>query len=252
MNVETSRCCFSALVNNCEIAFFYVAGKEKAVLNTTTNPPHRPGGGVLRWQRISTSRGGNSLPDHVKRVRTALETWQSPSHFEGRVAGLDEQIKSSELFRANELKFMRDDAWILARFAVLVRAESVRLGTEKEEAAGDDGFVKVSGDCLQIQIIEADREDRKRGDEYNPGACKLTCEQTNDAEYVAAALKRAIDKKIDKHQTPPPTLVVNVNLGVHGNKEQEAKLKLLIAALKERFSSDFPAGIYVLWNDMLI
>jgi hypothetical protein len=127
-------------------------------------------------------------------------------------------------------------------------ANCVRLASEE---TGHDGYVKVSGKCLEIQITEADRPGRKRGKEYRPDAPTVTSEQINNAEHIARVLRGAIQKKVEKHYRPSPTLVVNLNIGVHGNQAEEAKLASLIAAIKERYKSKF-AGIYVLRGDRLL
>jgi hypothetical protein len=189
--------------------------------------------------------------DELKQARADLEGWLSPKDFGNKVEMLDRRITSSEHFISTELKFLRDDAWVLAEFARLINADSVRLARETERFP--DGHVKVSGNCLKIEITEADRKGRRRGDEYKPDAPRVTCDPINNAETVATALEQAIKNKVEKNYAPPPppTLVVNLNLGVHGNREQETKLESLIAAVKKRYTSQF-AGIYVLRNNKLL
>jgi hypothetical protein len=187
--------------------------------------------------------------DELKQARADLEGWLSPKDFGNRVEMLDRRVTSPEHLTSTGLKFLRDDAWILAEFVRLVNVDSVRLAGEAERFP--DGYVKVSGNCLKIEITEADRPGRRRGDEYKPDAPRVTCEPTNNAETVATALEQAIKNKAKKNYASPPTLVVNLNLGVHGNREQETKLESLIAAVKKQYTSRF-AGIYVLRNNKLL
>src|SRR4051794_10604615 len=147
--------------------------------------------------------------------RSDLEVCCSPREFERKVQLLEQKIESSQRFRSTELKFLRDDAWILAQFAVLKNAEKVRLAKKTERFP--DGFVKVNGQLLNVEVTEADKPGRKRGDEYKTAAAAITIESINDADDVARALENAIEKKVRKNYAPPaPTLVVNLNLGVHG------------------------------------
>jgi hypothetical protein len=186
--------------------------------------------------------------DELKQARADLEVWLSPKDFGNKVEMLDQRVTSREHFVSTELKFLRDDAWVLAEFARLINAESVRLATETERFP--DGYVKVSGNCLKIEITEADRPGRRRGDEYKPGALRVTSELINSAETVATALEKAIERKVEKNYALPPTLIINLNLGVHGGRQEETKLESLIAAIKKRYTSQF-AGIYVLQNNKL-
>jgi hypothetical protein len=187
--------------------------------------------------------------EELRKVRAELEDWLPPHEFARKVETLD-RFTNDERFNSAKLKFLRDDAWVLAQFARLMKADSVRLVRRQTEGDADDGYVKIAGQCLKIQITEADRESRKRGKEYRPNAPTISDEHVNDAEYLARVLTRAIQKKT-RYAPPPPTLVVNLNLGLHGNQEQETKLAPLIANIKERYKSNF-SGIYVLQNDRLV
>jgi hypothetical protein len=190
--------------------------------------------------------------EELRKVRAELEDWLPPHEFARKVEALDRRIKSCERFNSAKFKFLRDDAWVLlAQFARLMKADSVRLVRRQTEGDADDGYVKISRQCLKIQITEADRPSRERGKEYRPNASTFTDEQINNAEYVARALRGPIQKKIEKHYAPPPpTLVVNLNLGVHGSQEQETKLASLIAEIKEQYRPNC-ARIYVLRDDRL-
>jgi hypothetical protein len=187
--------------------------------------------------------------DELRKIRAELEQWLPPEEFANKVDALDRRITSCKRFSSKDFKFLRDDAWVLAQFARLIKAESVRLVRQETEAF-PDGCVKVSGDCLQIEITEADKPGRQRGKEYKLNVPTFTCEQIDSAEFVAQVLCDAIEKKIEQNYAPPPTLVVNLNIGVHGNQAEEAKLASLIAAIKERYKAKF-AGIYVLRGDRL-
>jgi hypothetical protein len=183
--------------------------------------------------------------DELRKIRAELEEWLPPSDFTKKVEALDQQIFSDKRFSSQDFKFLRDDACVLAQFAQLIGAGRVRLVSQETERF-PDGYVKVSGQCLAVEITEADRPDRKRGNEYKRDAPTLTYEQINDAEQVARVLDRALQRKVEQNYAlPGPTLVVNLNLGVHGNQKQEEKLASLVAVIKDRYKSKF-SGIYVL------
>jgi hypothetical protein len=188
--------------------------------------------------------------DELQKIRAELENWLPPNEFANKVEALDLRVASCERFSSHNFKFLRDDAWVLAQFARLINADGVRLVRQETEHF-PDGYVKVSGQCWQIEITEADRPERKRGKEYKPDAPTFTHEQINSAESVAQVLCNAIEKKTEQNYAPQPTLVVNLNIGVHGNQTEEEKLKSLVAAIKERYRSKF-ADIYVLRDDRLV
>jgi hypothetical protein len=187
-------------------------------------------------------------PDQLTQAYSELGAWSSPLDFQRKVDALNAQVKNCEYFSSGRFKSLRE-AWILAEFARLINADSVRLGLVENSLA--DGYVRISGDCREVQITEADRPGRKRGDEYKAGSdCKgRTCEPINDAEDVAKALCRAIENKT-KYPSRP-TLVVLQNLGVHGRPGQEVKLQSMIVAMKGKYASHF-ADIYILHNGKLL
>jgi hypothetical protein len=188
----------------------------------------------------------------VRQIRAELSDWLSTKEFVKTVEALDQILKSREHFVSTDFKFLRDDAWTLANFARLIKADRVRLSNEAVGERFPDGFVEVACKHLAIEITEADRWRRRRGNEYKDSVSPVTCEQINSADEVAAALIHSIEKKLNKfYSSPPPTLVINLNLGVHGRPEQETQLGTVIAEIKERYASKF-SEIYVLRNDKLL
>src|SRR5262249_27377042 len=165
-----------------------------------------------------------------------LGAWSPPLNFQRKVDALNARVKNCEYFAAGRFKSLRE-AWVLAEFARLINADSVRLNLVERSPA--DGYVKISGDCREVQITEADREERRRGDEYNPERgdyerCRSV--PVNDAGDVAKVVCRAIENKMKKYPSLQ-ILVVNQNLGVHGRPEEEMKLQSMIAAMKKKYAA---------------
>lgn len=196
-----------------------------------------------------TTKQISATSDDLQEARADLAVWCSPNEFASKIQALERQTSNYERFISPKVKFIRD-AWVLAEFAIRQSADRVRLAKETERFP--DGFVEVRGEILNVEITEADRSGRKRGDEYKPNALRVTCESINTAEDVAKALDDAIIKKLAKNYAPPPpTLVVNLNIGVHGNREEEEKVEARVAKIKNRHFSSFP-NLFVLWNNRLL
>jgi hypothetical protein len=178
-----------------------------------------------------------------------LGVWLSALEFKRKVDALSAQVSSHSYF-TRPYKSLRE-AWVLAAFARLINADSVRLNTVQDSDA--DGYVKISGTCRNVQIIWGDRDDRKIDDEYkpDPGYKVLTCERINDADDVAKALATAIEKKVKKRYASRPMLVVDLNLGVHGREDEQLKLRSRIATLKGQYAQHFN-DIYVLQSGELV
>jgi hypothetical protein len=189
--------------------------------------------------------------DELTQAYNELAVWSPPLDFQGKVDALSVRVKSCEYFPAGRFKCLRE-AWVLAEFARLINADRVRLNLVENSPA--DGYVKISGDCREeVEITEADREERRRGDEYNPQRSdykRRTSVPVNDAEYVAKAVARAIENRMKKC---PQILVVNQNLGVHGRPKEEMKLQSMIGAVKRKYEEKYAStAIYILQNGKLV
>jgi hypothetical protein len=104
--------------------------------------------------------------DELKTERAKLETWCTPQDFHDKVNALAARFTLEDRFNSPRLAFLRD-AVSLSEFSMkLGGAKSVRLATASDQFP--DGFVTPqNGKTLQVEVTEADHEDRRRGDEYN-------------------------------------------------------------------------------------
>jgi len=187
--------------------------------------------------------------DNLQQAYNGLGAWSSPHDFRCRVNALNDQVNNHSYF-TKPFKSLRE-AWVLAEFARLISAESVRLDLVENSDA--DGYVKISSECHSVQITGADREGREICAEYKPGPSYrvVTHEAINDVDDVAKALATAIETKIEKRYSTRPMLVVDLNLGVHGPEDEELKLRSRIVALKEQHARHVD-GIYVLHQGQLV
>jgi hypothetical protein len=186
----------------------------------------------------------------LEQTREALSLWQSPDEFVLRVNAVDERVLSSELFNLPQLQFVCD-ALTLASFVRLRPVTGVRLTSPGEE--WPDGQVRVSGrKVVNMEITEADREGRRRGEEYKPGA-PICADGSVDnwirnARAVPSALERAIKNKIGRNYKPAPTLLVDLNLNEYGIRQ--AEIEAVIRVVKERYRASF-GDLLILWKDKL-
>jgi hypothetical protein len=187
--------------------------------------------------------------EELKRARADLEVWCTPKAFFDKVGVLAKKTTPKEWFNMPRLRFLRD-AMILGEFArQLEGARGVRLATEAERFP--DGFVETSIGTLNIEVTEVDREERRRGDEYKAGVATIETpeEWEEQAKAIPVELDRVVQKKVDKHYNPAPTLVVYLNLNGHGARRVE--IEKIIEDAKRKHASSFQ-GIHVLWNGRLL
>jgi hypothetical protein len=190
-----------------------------------------------------------SLSDEeLKSARADLEAGCAPQDFFNKVGVLAKKTTPKEWFNEPRLHFLRD-AMILAEFAKqLDGARFVRLATEAD--AFPDGFVETAAGTLNVEVTEVDKEERRRGDEYEAGvaAGESVDDWEERAKKIPGELERVLLKKVGKRYSPKPTLVVYLNLGFGVPEE---KILSIIEDAKRRHAASFE-GIYVLWEGKLI
>jgi len=187
--------------------------------------------------------------EELRSARADLEAWCSPEEFFEKVGVLKKKTTTEELFNAPRLGFLLE-AMILAEFAKqLDGARRVRLVAEADRFP--DGFVETSDGTLSIEVTEVDRETRRRGDEYKAGIAPggTVDDREEQAKAIPAELERVIVKKVNKHYSPAPTLVVYLNLNENGTRRDE--IHKIIEDAKRKHASSFQ-GIHVLWNRRLL
>lgn len=192
--------------------------------------------------------GGLSDAD-LKSARKELEGWQSPQDFHDKVDGLAAKFTLEERFNSPRLAFLRD-AICLSEFASKTGAKSLRLPYAYEQFP--DGLVTPQhGKTLQVEVTEADHEDRRRGDEYKDGG-KAKIRPSDDSEginVIEKELDRVIQKKVDKNYNSKPTLVVYLNLDKQ--EIEEADVVAVLDKEREKHAGSF-GNIFLLWRGKVL
>ena len=187
--------------------------------------------------------------EEIRKARADLAAWHAPQEFFTKVESISNKVTSKELFNSPKLGFLLD-AMILAEYAVkLPGARSVRLATESERFP--DGFVDTPDGTLNVEVTEADREGRRRGDEYKSGIVSRdsVVDWQEKAKAIPVELERVIKSKVNKNYDPKPTLVVYLNLDEYGTHQSE--ITKIIEDTKKRHASSFK-DIHVLWKGQLV
>ncbi len=91
-----------------------------------------------------------------------LARWQSPDDIKKMTDALCWRCQSSDYFNRPQLNFLQD-AYVLAKFARLKEAESVRLAAPSER--WPDGLMKLEGQIYNIEVTST-HGGRKLGQEY--------------------------------------------------------------------------------------
>jgi len=89
-----------------------------------------------------------------------LVHWQSPDDFSNTTLAMCKRCRSADYFNRPRLKFLHD-AYVLAKFARLQEADSVRLESDQ----WPDGFIKLQGETYNIEVTST-HGGRKLGQEY--------------------------------------------------------------------------------------
>lgn len=183
----------------------------------------------------------------IKVVREQLAKWQQPDAFKCATRAIWSRCKAEEWFNRLYLKFLHD-AYVLAEFASLWPAESVRLASASEQ--WPDGNVKIAGINHLIEVTST-HGGRKLGEEYR-GPQMMTMDRVENwvarAESIPRYLDEAIHAKRRRNYSSPCWLVVYLNIGEYGIRQIETERS--IEVIKQRYSSSFEA-ITVLWKGKL-
>lgn len=188
--------------------------------------------------------------DELRIAREKLEVWCPPQEFHDKVDALAAEFTLEERFNSPRLKFLAD-AILLTEFArKLGGVKSVRLATKFD--LFPDGFVTTHDDrTLNVEVTEADHEDRRRGDEYKDGgkAKERPSDDSEGVNVISKELERVIKKKARKRYKPKPTLVVWLNLDKH--EIEESDVVAVLNDTRKRHSASFE-NIYVLWRQKVL
>lgn len=178
-----------------------------------------------------------------------LIKWQSPQNFSDTTNALCSRCKSAAYFNQPQLKYLHD-AYVLAKFARLQKAESVRLAAPSDQ--WPDGFMKFDGQIHNIEVTST-HGGRKLGEEYrNVTGSTLSMDPVENwverANSIPKYLDEAIGHKANKKYASPCWLVVYLNISEYGIRQKETEKT--IAETKDRYASAFFA-ISVLWKGKL-
>ena len=113
-----------------------------------------------------------------------------------------------------------------------------------------DGYVRVDGATKSVEVTIALLPDRKMGKEYLTDSDIELDDPVEDwiarADAIPEALETAIRKKVAKRYGSGVWLVVYLNLGEYGIRQQQTEL--VIAQIKQKYAGAFDA-LFVLWKD---
>jgi hypothetical protein len=176
-----------------------------------------------------------------------LVQWQLPDDFSNTTLAMCKRCLSRDYFNRPRLKFLHD-AYVLAKFARLKGADSVRLATPSDQ--WPDGFIKFQGETFNIEVTST-HGGRKLGQEY-----RHVMEPTLDpvenwierANSISKYLDEAISGKSRKNYASPCWLVVYLNISEYNIRQIE--IEQVIAATKARYAAGF-VDISVLWKGKL-
>jgi hypothetical protein len=174
-----------------------------------------------------------------------LVHWQSPDDFSNTTLAMCKRCRSADYFNRPRLKFLHD-AYVLAKFARLQEADSVRLESDQ----WPDGFIKLQGETYNIEVTST-HGGRKLGQEYRH-VRGPTLDPVEDwierADSIPKYLDEAISGKRQKNYASPCWLVVYLNISEYGIRQLETEQ--VIAAAKARYAAAF-VDVSVLWKGKL-
>lgn len=138
--------------------------------------------------------------------------WEPPALLEAAI-GAKRSVRSAEFFRTSDHQTIRE-AIVAARFAKMRpwnKDWAIRLNLEQFP----DVEIRCGSDIRPIEVVEADRQGRRRYDEYrdaelNPGQLE-DFDPGEDEQAALDAIWRVVRLKHAKRYRPKPNLLVYVN-----------------------------------------
>lgn len=202
------------------------------------------------WLEEDDAPDGTGPPlqdNELRTVHTALAVPYAPRDFHASVKALHRRTTPKVLFNNPRQKFLLD-AWTLAEFAVRLKAAD-QVWLAGPDDRWPDGFVRIGGTVKNVEVTIADMPNRKMGKEYRI-VSGIEFDPVEDwiarADAIPGALETAISKKVDKHYGSGFWLVVYLNLGEYGIRQQQTEL--IIEQAKQKYASTIDA-LFVLWKD---
>jgi hypothetical protein len=184
-----------------------------------------------------------------------FDDWWEPRRLLAMVTDHTKLVGRDQLFNDPSLKPLLE-AWAAAKFAtVLSQDRQVTLRLERDRFP--DFQLKVCDEFQQFELVEADREGRRRGNEYQeiaereaqglPPETEMFDPGEEESEAISA-LGRAIKRKAAKKSNPCPHLIVYVNFFLFG----EPPIPTLLASEMASQWDDSFASAWLLWGSFVI
>jgi hypothetical protein len=192
--------------------------------------------------------------NQIKQHRAALELWQRPSEMLTVVRKLMNLMGNTDLFNQPGVDFITE-AWAAAQFAKGRRALSVRL-IDAHEQWPDFEVRTRTREMVQWEFTEVDDPDRRRGQEMKlaerrRAAGGATSEPvpldaiTAQTGEVPDWIRKRCGEKVNKHYSERVGLLIYLNWGNYGLKEEEIEQTFpsATACAKDSFKE-----VWLLWN----
>lgn len=194
-------------------------------------------------------------PD-LKQHREWLSQWHNPDELARYVSDVNDAMGSTNFFVQPGVEFLRD-AWLAAQFGQYRSCEFVRLVAPP--AQWPDFEAKTGINVEQIECVEALLPGRRRGDEYREterrviaGGSRAQNDPIEDwyarADQVLPSLAATVDAKIKRNYAQRAGLLVYLNIGEWGVRQQEVESGIpgAVAPALPHFTK-----IWVLWKARL-
>lgn len=189
----------------------------------------------------SPQRSARLQRQDIRCLEQKLQTWQSPDSIDQTVG----VVSTPVLFSQGGLAFLRD-ASIGADFARARGISTVRIVSDEFP----DFELRTSIGIERFEAVEADKPGRRRGDEYlksETGGDGITMQDViNDVHTVVPHwLETACRKKLSKHYSGSPGLVIYLNFPDYGLRTREVKSYFLKSTELAKGAFD---EVWILWQ----
>jgi hypothetical protein len=145
------------------------------------------------------------------------------------------------------------EAHAAARFAVIrTKVKPIRIRLESDRFP--DFQLEASGAIEAFELVEADREGRRRGEEYIAAAAREAAglpplaesvDPADEEQEAFEAIDRMLAKKASKHYAPAPNILVYVNFMAF---DEFPLTREHLMQLIDAHHTHFPSA-WLLWGD---
>lgn len=201
-----------------------------------------------------TRRTGSEIAEFLPPTEW-FDRWWKPAEFAAAVDAHKQTVPVVDFMCRAELKPLRE-AWAAARYGtILAQDRLVSINLERDRFP--DFNLRVRDDLQFFELVEADREGRRRGEEYRRAAVRQAAglppkieeiDSWEEEQRAIPAIIRAIEAKVGKHYKPGPHLLVYVNFWL----DREPPNAILQAVQSAEQQRDGFASFWLLWGDFII